>query len=144
MFKPRCTSADRDGMMVIYAAVAASILMWSGAAARPAAAQVTTTAPVDAGSLAGDWSGALDVQGIELRLVLHVKTAGGTTSATLDSLDQEAFGIPVSSITRAGDKMSFEVAAVGGSFTGTLASDGKGVAGTWSQGGNSLPLALTR
>lgn len=144
MFKLRCTSADRDGMMVIYAAVAASILMWSGAAVRPAAAQVTTAAPKDASSLAGDWSGALVVQGTELRLVLHVKSDGGATTATLDSLDQEAFGIPVSSITRTGDKMAFEVAAVGGRFAGTLASDEKGVAGTWSQGGNSLSLALTR
>ena len=144
MFKHRCTSADRDGMIVIYAAVAASILMWSGATARPAAAQVTSTAPADASSLAGDWSGALMAQGVELRLVLHVKTAGGTTTATLDSLDQEAFGIPVSSITRTGDKMAFEVAAVGGRFAGTLASDEKGVAGTWLQGGNSLSLALTR
>lgn len=144
MFKQRCARADRDGMMIIYAAVAASILMWSGAAVRPAAAQVTTTAPADASSLAGDWSGALAVQGIQLRLVLHVKSEGGTTTATLDSLDQDAFGIPVSSVTRAGDKMTFEVDVVGGSYTGTLASDGKGVAGTWSQGGNSLPLALTR
>ncbi len=144
MFKLRCTSADRDGMMVIYAAVAASILMWTGAAVRPAAAQVTTTAPADASSLVGDWSGVLNAQGVQLRLVLHVKSEGGTTRATLDSLDQEAFGIPVSSITRTGDKMAFEVDVVGGSFTGTLASDAKGVAGTWWQGGNSLQLVLTR
>jgi hypothetical protein len=144
MFKLRCTSGDRDGMTMIYAAVAASILMWSSAAARPAGAQVATTAQADASSLAGDWAGALAVQGIELRLVLHVKTEGETTSATLDSLDQGAFEIPVSTISRAGETMTFAIDMIGGGFTGALASDGKSVAGTWTQGGNSLPLVLKR
>ena len=144
MFKLRCTAADRDGMTVIYAAVAASILMWSTAAVRPAGAQVTTAAPADASSLAGDWSGALDIQGIELRLVLHVKTEGGVTTATLDSLDQQAMGIPVSAIKRDGDAMTFEVAVVGGGYRGTLSADTKSVVGTWSQNGADLPLALKR
>jgi uncharacterized protein len=144
VFKSRCRSTDHDGMTVIYAAVAASILMWSGAVVRPAVAQVTTTAPATAGSLAGDWSGALDVQGFQLRLVLHVKSEGGTTTATLDSLDQEAFGIPVSAIARNGETMTFKVDVVGGDYSGAVSADGKTVAGTWSQGGNSLPLVLKR
>lgn len=137
-------SRDSDAMTAIYAAVAASILMWSGPAARPADSQVTTNAPADAATLAGDWAGALDVQGIELRLVLHVIPADGKVTATLDSLDQQAMGIPVSSVTRDGDTMNFEVDAVGGSYTGKLSADALTVSGTWSQGGNELPLELKR
>jgi len=76
--------------------------------------------------------------------VLHVKTEGGVTTATLDSLDQQAMGIPVSAIKRDGDAMTFEVAVVGGGYRGTLSADTKSVVGTWSQNGADLPLALKR
>jgi hypothetical protein len=121
-------------LSALHAAIAGSILVWSA----PAFAQT------DAATLAGDWSGALDIQGTQLRLVLHVKTADGKTTATLDSLDQQAMDIPVSAITRDGAKMTFEVAIVGGHYAGTLSSDARSVAGTWSQNGAELPLDLKR
>lgn len=139
----RC-KPDRDGMTAIYAAIAASILMWSGAAERPALGQVASASAADASSLAGDWAGALDVQGVQLRLVLHVATKDGTTTATLDSLDQDATGIPVSAIARTGDQMSFEIAAIAGSFKGDLSADGKTATGQWSQNGYDLPLTMKR
>lgn len=139
-----CSKADSDSMTAIYAALAAALIIMAPSATRPASAQVSSTAPADASSLAGDWSGALDVQGIQLRLVLHVASVDGKVSATLDSLDQDAMAIPVSAINRTGDKVAFEIDAVGGNYAGVLAADGKSVAGTWTQGGNELPLALKR
>src|SRR5262245_35389039 len=51
-------------------------------------------------SVTGDWLGTLKAGPVALRLVLHITAAGdGRLSATLDSIDQNAKGIPVSSIS---------------------------------------------
>ncbi len=51
-------------------------------------------------NIAGDWQGTLKAGPAELRLVLHIaKNADGSFKATLDSVDQGANGIPVTSIS---------------------------------------------
>jgi hypothetical protein len=100
-------------------------------------------APVVTG-LDGDWDGALKTGVVSLRLALHVKTDPRGTIAGLDSIDQGTNGIPVASIARDGQKISFKVNAVGGTFEGALSADGASIAGTWTQGGPSLPLTLNR
>ena len=91
----------------------------------------------------GDWLGKLNFNGTDLRIALHIKFTPGGFTATMDSLDQGAPGIPVSTISLNGDKFSFEVAKIGGSYEGSLSADGKSISGTWSQGGVSLPLNFT-
>jgi len=92
----------------------------------------------------GDWQGTLNTGVGELRLVLHItKTADGALKATLDSVDQNASGIPVSSITLKDSKLHLDVTAVHGTYDGTLASDAKSISGTWSQG-RDLALEFKR
>ena len=63
--------------------------------------------------IVADWQGVLKAGGGELRLVLHVaKGEGGGLRATLDSVDQGANGIPVSSITLKDSKLNLVVDAV--------------------------------
>ena len=63
----------------------------------------------------GDWHGTLSVNGAELRLVLHIsKNSDGSLKATLDSIDQNANGIPVTSATLRGSALSLKVDAVHG------------------------------
>ncbi|MGA2651675.1 MAG: alpha/beta hydrolase [Terracidiphilus sp.] len=89
--------------------------------------------------IAGDWQGTLNA-GVELRLALHITAAkDGTLSATLDSVDQGANGIPVTSVTLKDSKLSLVVDAVHGTYEGTVNKDASGIAGTWSQG---QPLEL--
>ncbi len=90
--------------------------------------------------LAGDWQGTLSAGGAELRLVLHI-TAGkdGALAATLDSVDQAAYGIPVSAISLNGSAFNMTVDAVHGTYTGTVNKDASEIDGTWSQG---QPLGL--
>src|ERR1700693_3753772 len=88
----------------------------------------------------GDWEGTLHAGVANLHLVLHVtKTDAGTFEATLDSVDQAAYGIPVSSITLKDSKLSLGVDAVHGTYEGKVSSDGGGISGTWTQ---SQPLLL--
>jgi hypothetical protein len=93
--------------------------------------------------LDGDWDGVLVVNGTQLRLALHVKTtsAEGTT-ATLDSIDQNALGAPVSAISRDGAQVRFELKALAARFDGALEPGNQTIAGSWKQGSLSLPLKL--
>jgi uncharacterized protein len=92
----------------------------------------------------GDWKGTLKAGDAELRLVVHItKADDGGLKATMDSIDQGAKGIPISSISLKDSKLSFTSAAVHGSYDGTVNKDATEIKGTWSQG-TPLPLDLTR
>jgi fermentation-respiration switch protein FrsA (DUF1100 family) len=105
---------------------------------------VAAAALVSAQDIAGDWQGTLSAGGAELRLVLHItKDDKGALKATLDSVDQNANGIPVSSISLKDSKLSLGVDAVHGTYEGKVAADGATISGTWSQG-QPLPLDFKR
>jgi len=93
-------------------------------------------------NVAGDWRGTLGTGAGSLPLVLHLRTApDGQLIATLDSPAQGGYGIPGNNVQITGSAISFEVASVHGSYTGTVSADGKTIAGTWTQN-KSLPLVL--
>jgi len=100
--------------------------------------------PAQAQDISGDWQGTLSAGGAELRLVLHLtKSADGTFTATLDSVDQGTNGIPVNSVSLNDSKLSLGIDAVHGTYEGKVAADGKSISGTWSQG-SALPLEFKR
>jgi len=99
------------------------------------AALAITPACMAQSQIAGDWQGTLDTGGPQLRLALHITAAkDGTLSATLDSVDQGANGIPVTSVTFKDSKLSLVVDAVHGTYEATLNKDASEIKGTWSQG----------
>ena len=92
--------------------------------------------------IAGDWQGTLSAGGAEL--VLHItKAPDGSLKATLDSVDQGANGIPVSSISFKDSKLSLGIDAVHGTYEGKATADGKTITGTWTQL-QPLPLEFKR
>jgi len=94
--------------------------------------------------ISGDWQGTLSAGGAELRLVLHItKSADGSLTATLDSVDQGTTGIPVNSVSLEDSKLNLGIEAVHGTYDGKVAADGKTISGTWSQGA-ALPLSFKR
>lgn len=110
---------------------------------RPKAPSAVTRVPKPS-EIDGDWEGTLDTGAATLRLVIHVLTFEDGMTATMDSLDQNARGLPVSTITRNGTALQFEMKQLAGSFSGTLDANLTTIDGTWSQLGNSLPLWLKR
>src|SRR5215467_13784105 len=83
----------------------------------------------------GDWHGTLNANGAELRLVLHIsKNADGRLKATLDSVDQGANGIPVTSAMLKDSTLSLKVDAVQGGYEGKINADASQIVGTWTQG----------
>src|SRR5258708_39856075 len=92
----------------------------------------------------GAWGGGLGPGGGRLTRGLHsAKAADGRLAATLDSVDQNAIGIPVKSVTFEGGKLSLDLPAVRGTYVGTASADGKTIVGTWTQS-KALPLTFTR
>lgn len=93
--------------------------------------------------ITGDWYGKLKIQGMQLRLVFHITKTGAGYSATMDSPDQDAKGLPMSKATFVNPVLTLEMAAATIQFTGTLDSTGI-VTGTFNQAGQPFPLVLTR
>lgn len=86
----------------------------------------------------GAWSGAIEVQGIKLDMVLNLDD----TDPTLDVPTQGAKGIPAQ-LTREGDgSFTFDVAAIRASYKGTLKGDA--IEGTFTQNGMNFPMKLTK
>jgi hypothetical protein len=109
-------------------------------AAQPASAPATSAQA----AVVGDWSGTLDAGPAKLRLLLHIKAAAdGTLTGTLDSIDQGANGIPLSSVAFKDNKLELNVAAVNGTYEGTVDKEASEITGTWTQG-QPLPLNFTR
>jgi hypothetical protein len=100
--------------------------------------------PATPSDIDGTWSGTLEVPAGGLRLAVHIVNTSDGLTATMDSLDQGAMGIPVTTVTRNGSSLKLEVKGVGGVFDGTLDAALAKIDGTWKQGGGSLPLVLTR
>ncbi len=88
------------------------------------------TAAAKPGSLEGAWLGTLQVPATKLRIVFNITTRpDGSLSATLDSPDQGATGIPVSAVGVEASRVTLEVSAVSGRYEGTLNEDGSAISG---------------
>lgn len=93
-------------------------------------------------NIAGTWQGRLTVANTSLRLVIHLKGEEGTYSATLDSPDQGAKGIPVSRVSVSGDSLLLDIAAARARLSGRLTSDTT-FSGQWVQGA-SFPIDMKK
>ena len=65
-------------------------------------------------------------------------------TSSLDSLDQNALGIPVRQTTFTNNKLHLDIPAAHAQYDGTLNIGGNDIAGTFAQGGAQLPLQFNR
>lgn len=93
--------------------------------------------------ITGQWNGILKVQGTQLRIVFNISKAESGYTATMDSPDQHAKGIPVSSVTFENSTIKLAATALRMEYEGTLKPEGI-VEGTFKQAGLSIPLNLSR
>jgi pimeloyl-ACP methyl ester carboxylesterase len=91
----------------------------------------------------GQWNGILKVQGTQLRVVFHIDKAESGYSATMDSPDQNAKGIPVSSATFENSTLKLVATALRMEYEGILKPEGI-IEGTFKQAGLSVPLNLSK
>ena len=90
--------------------------------------------------LAGDYAGALGPIHVKLHLIA---AHDGSLTGTVDSPDQNLFGMQCSDVHINGQSLSFTVPMVHGTWIGFISGDGMSLSGMWSQG-SPVPLNLTR
>ena len=111
---------------------------------RPHFQEETGAQTIQATKPKGDWEGTLDAGGAKLRLVLHVVRKGEQFSATLDSPDQGATGLPVDAISVKDNSIQFDMKSLGATYKGKFSSDGSRIDGEFNQMGQAFPLNLMR
>ncbi len=88
--------------------------------------------------LQGPWH--TEVQGLSVQI--RIEQEGDNFFAYMDSPDQGASDIPISTLTLEEDTLSFAVTAAGLNFTGEL--NGEQIVGTWSQMGSNTEVTFVR
>ncbi len=105
---------------------------------------LVTALPIVAQDIVGDWIGTLRAGSTNLRVLVHItRGTDGILKADMDSLDQNAKAIPISSIELKENKLTFTSTAVHGSYEGTVNTERTGIEGTFVQGAQ-LPLNFKR
>jgi hypothetical protein len=93
--------------------------------------------------ITGTWNGILKVQGMQLSLVFNINNTDKGFSSTMDSPDQKAFGIPVTTTNFENSKLTIAIANAGIEYEGVLVSDGN-IIGTFKQSGQNFPMNLSK
>ncbi len=99
---------------------------------------------LSAQDISGDWYGALEVMGAKLRVVFHLEAAGDGYTATMDSPDQKAYGIPVESVRYEASELMLQLPNLMAEYRGVYLPDSAAIRGTFTQRGMSFPLDLRR
>jgi pimeloyl-ACP methyl ester carboxylesterase len=92
-------------------------------------------------SIAGEYRGAIGNQHFVFTLT---QAADGTLSGRLTAPDQGNATFAFDSVTYADGVLSARLAAIGAGYEGRRSDAGDSFAGTWSQGGQNIPLTLRR
>ena len=106
---------------------------------------VVITASLFSQDIAGTWNGKLVLPNDNgsLRVVFHFEKSGEGYKGTLDSPDQNAYGLPLTTVEFKDKKLKFTAKDLGMEYNGTL-KDSDTFEGTFSQNGQNLELKLER
>jgi pimeloyl-ACP methyl ester carboxylesterase len=93
----------------------------------------------------GVWQGALEGNGMRLRLQLHVSHDDQKQLvAALDSPDQQVSGLPAIKVSQKDAAFHFEIPVVTGVYDGTLNATKTTITGSWTQNGIEQKLNFRR
>jgi uncharacterized protein len=93
--------------------------------------------------ITGSWYGVLDIRGTPLRLVFNISKTDIGFSATMDSPDQGAKGIPMTAASFENAILKLSLTSAKIEYEGKLEQN-NAITGIFKQGGQSLPLNLSR
>ena len=130
-------------MKTLLTCITVTIASVGNASAAPVAAAQEPEGPTPA-DFAGNWMGTLDVGAAQLRLRFVLTEGEDGLTAAVFSLDQGNSQVPVASTTLKGATITVAMPAPGATYEGTLSAEDGKITGTFTQGGNSVPLVLER
>ena len=91
----------------------------------------------------GTWNGILKVQSTQLRLAFNISKTDTGFSSTMDSPDQKATGIPITTTTYENNTLILAIPMASITYEGVLGNDGI-LLGTFKQGALEVPLNLSK
>jgi len=91
------------------------------------------------------YNGALNLPGVELKMIIHLTEENDTWTGKLDIPMQNIKGMILSELAVDDNSLSFKLPEVPGaaSFKGTFSDDYNQLDGTFTQGGQNLPLTFS-
>jgi pimeloyl-ACP methyl ester carboxylesterase len=95
-------------------------------------------------SIEGNWLGAIDFNGIKLRLVFKVTRSENGFTAKFDSIDQALTNLEIDSVTQQAEVVKFSATKLSFTYEGKLNAKGDEINGTLKQGPAAMPLVLRR
>ena len=93
--------------------------------------------------ITGTWTGSLTIPEGELRVNFNISSTDKGYTSTLDSPDQNAYGIPVDSTLYKKAELTIKVASIDFVYVGTL-TENNSIKGNLTQMGQTLELNLTK
>jgi len=103
---------------------------------------ILTGAISNAQDITGIWDGVLRVQGTNLRIVFHIQKTEDGYKSTMDSPDQGATGLPVTTTEFDGSKVTLSASNFGLLYEGEFKTDS--IVGALKQGGMTIPMTLKK
>lgn len=94
--------------------------------------------------ITGTWKGALNVFGQDLALVFYIETQEGHLKSTMDSPQQNAFGLKVDQTSFEESILSLNIPVINASYEGELKESEDIIEGEFIQNGMSFTLSLSR
>ena len=115
-------------------------------AALSAVAPSTSPAQQAGPSLAGHWTGSVQLPTAELAFDVDLAQTGDAWTGDISIPAQNARDLPLQRISVRGDSISFAIQGIPGdpTFRGVRAGDGASVSGAFTQGGQTFPFAMQR
>ena len=110
---------------------------------RGQAATTTVSKPAAPSDIDGRWQGTLDTPRGTLRIAFKIVNMDTGLTATAQSPDQSPNWMPTTSVTRAGNKLTIVMKALGATFDGQINDAKDTINGTFTQG-DSIPLVLKK
>jgi CubicO group peptidase (beta-lactamase class C family) len=98
-------------------------------------------------SLAGHWSGAIELPGTRLQIDCDfIGQADGSWTGDISIPAQNAKDLPLAAIRLQGNEVSFQISGIPGdpAFKGSFSADGAAIIGSFVQGGQTFTFQLNR
>jgi len=109
----------------------------------PQIAEVARSTPL-ASEFLGNWEGTVRIEQ-PIRLILHLRNGDeGLGEGTLDTVQEGAKNLVLSTVRQSGSTLDFEVRLIGGRFHGDISGDGAKLSGDWKQGNRVVPLIFEK
>lgn len=93
--------------------------------------------------VSGNWSGKLDLPGIQLEMIYKINRVDGKFEGSFDVPQQGAANLPLGDIELFGDSLRIKVPVILGNYEGKLISSDS-ITGKWMQNGQTFDLNLKR